>query len=83
MSRLYYQFFHFATKPDSIFPVAIRYSIMTFLPFAFIGSVPTRALLHGLEPREYAWVAAVLVGFTAMNSYLWKRGLKRYQSASS
>lgn len=83
MSRLYYQFFHFATKPDSIFPVAIRYSIMTFLPFAFIGSVPTRALLHGLSIQEYLWVGVVLAVFTMGNAFLWKRGLKRYQSASS
>lgn len=83
LSRLYYQFFHFATKPDAIFPVMIRYSIMTFLPFAFIGSVPTRALLHGLELSEYGLVALVLISFYFFDSYFWRRGLKRYQSASS
>ncbi len=83
LSRLYYQFFHFATKPDSIFPVAIRYSILTFLPFAFIGSVPTRALLYGLEWKEMATIVFVLAVFFAGNSWLWRRGLKRYQSASS
>ena len=59
--RLYYQFFGFATKPDAIYPRGVRLVIMSVLPFAFIGSVPARALLHGLG-AGYALVAAVLVG---------------------
>lgn len=83
ITRLYFQFFGLATKPDGIFPVAIRYAIMTFLPFAFIGSVPTRALLFGLSAGESVAVATVLVGFYFFNLYFWRRGLRRYQSASS
>ena len=82
-SRLYYQFFTFATKPDALYPKMIRYLILTFLPFGFIGSVPARALLHGLSPEEYLRVALVLIGFIWVNSTLWRVGLKRYQSASS
>lgn len=83
MSRLYYQFFAFATKPDTLYPKAIRYLILTGLPFAFIGSVPARALLYGLDWIEYLDIFAVLFGFFLLNSYLWKKGLARYQSASS
>lgn len=83
LSRLYYQFFSFATKPDAIYPPAIRYLILTGLPFAFIGSVPARALLHGLEAIEYLTLAAVLATFLVANLWLWHRGLRRYQSASS
>jgi ABC-2 type transport system permease protein len=83
LSRLYYQFFHFATKPDAIFPAAIRYAIMTAIPFAFIGSIPTRALLFGLTAGESATVVGVLGFFLAFNMFLWSRGLRRYQSASS
>jgi ABC-2 type transport system permease protein len=83
LSRLYYQFFAFASKPDGLYPIAIRYSIMTFLPFAFIGSVPTRALLHGLTLNEYLGLASVLVFFFCFDAYFWKKGLARYQSASS
>ena len=82
-SRLYYQFFSFATKPDSLYPKAIRYLILTGLPFAFIGSVPARALLYGLQPYEYFRIFFVLLFFLILNSVLWKMGLKRYQSASS
>lgn len=83
LSRLYYQFFAFATKPDAMYPPMIRYLILTALPFGFIGSVPARALLHGLKTWEYALVFGVLMTFTLFNAHFWRRGLARYQSASS
>jgi ABC-2 type transport system permease protein len=83
LSRLYYQFFGFATKPDAIYPRGVRLVIMTILPFAFIGSVPARALLHGLKWSEYGILTCMLLGFFCLNQWLWKKGLQRYQSASS
>ncbi|MEW6055693.1 MAG: ABC-2 family transporter protein [Bdellovibrionota bacterium] len=83
ISHLYYQFFAFATKPDTIYPKAIRYLILSALPFAFISSVPSRALLKGLEPMEYLHLAAVCAFFFILNRALWNKGLRRYQSASS
>jgi ABC-2 type transport system permease protein len=83
MSRLYYQFFAFATKPDSVYPKAVRYLILTALPFAFIGSVPARALLHGLEGWGYGLLAGVLGALFVLDTALWRAGLRRYQSASS
>ena len=83
LARLYYQFFSLATKPDAIYPKMIRYVILTALPFAFIGSVPARALLHGLELHEYALVFGVLGAFLSMDVLLWRAGIRRYQSASS
>lgn len=83
ISRLYYQFFAFATKPDALYPRVIRYMILTALPFAFIGSVPARALLKGLEFWEYGLIAVVLGTFVVLDTFLWRAGLRRYQSASS
>jgi ABC-2 type transport system permease protein len=83
LSRLYYQFFAMATKPDTLYPIMVRYTILTVLPFAFIGSVPARALLHGLSWSEYAQLAAVLGLFWAFDAITWRMGLRRYQSASS
>jgi hypothetical protein len=67
---------------DKTYRVRIE-GTLTALPFAFIGSVPSRALLHGLSLREYALVAAVLGTFIAVDRALWRAGLRRYQSASS
>ena len=83
LSRLYYQFFAFATKPDSLYPKVIRYTILTALPFGFIGSVPARALLQGISFSECVGITAVLATFALINGVLWKKGLRRYQSASS
>jgi ABC-2 type transport system permease protein len=83
LSRLYYQFFSFATKPDGMYPKFIRYIILTALPFAFIGSVPARALLHGLPLWQYGEIFAVLGTFFLFNLTCWNIGLRRYQSASS
>lgn len=83
LARMYYQFFGFATKPDSIYPKAIRYLIKTALPFALIGSIPARALMEGLSVNEGLLVFIVLATFFVVDTYLWKEGLKRYQSASS
>lgn len=83
ISRLYFQFFQLASKPDWIFPPMIRYLIMTALPFAFIGSIPARALLKGLEAWEYGLILGVLVVFGFLDLFLWRAGLRRYQSASS
>ena len=82
-SRLYYQFFAFATKPDLMYPKWIRYVILSALPFAFIGSIPARAILDGLTRSEYLLVTGVMGGFWVLNRTLWRAGLRRYQSASS
>ncbi len=83
ISRLYFSFFTLADKPDSIFPWVVRRALLSVLPFAFIGSVPARAMIQGLTVAEYAWVAIVLGAFYWLDATLWKRGLARYQSASS
>lgn len=83
MTRLYYQFFSIATKPDTLYPLMMRYTLLTIMPFAFIGSVPARAVLHGLSLTEYVWVGGSLAGLLGLDYLLWRRGLRRYQSASS
>lgn len=83
ISRLYYQFFAFATKPDALYPQWIRYLILTIIPFGFVSSVPSRALLHGISAQEFLSMFIVLILLWGLNAFLWKTGLKRYQSASS
>jgi len=83
LHRLYFGFFKFAGIPDTAFPKVLRYFLKTVLPFAFIGSVPARALLHGLSLDEYALVFGVFTFFFLVDRHLWIKGLKRYQSASS
>lgn len=83
VARLYYQFFQMATKPDALYPIMLRYTLLTILPFALIAALPTRALLFGLTLHEVLICIGVVIFFYLLNAMLWKRGLKRYQSASS
>lgn len=83
VSRLYYQLYALANKPEGIYPYAIRYLLKTALPFAFLGSIPARALTDKLSLQEYFFVGLVLVAYFFVCRFFWKRGLMRYQSASS
>jgi ABC-2 type transport system permease protein len=83
INALYYQFATLATKPHTLYPPLIRYVLLTLLPFAFIGSVPARALTHGITAEETALMVSVIVLFALANRFLWNLGLRRYQSASS
>jgi ABC-2 type transport system permease protein len=83
VSVLYYQFYTLANKPEGLYPMFIRYLIKTALPFAFMGSIPAMALMGRARMVDYALVAVVLALYAGVCITLWKRGLKRYQSASS
>lgn len=83
VSMLYYQFFSLANKPDGIYPNAIRMILKTALPFAFIGSVPSQAILGRATSQDYLFLVLSLGSYFFINRFLWRRGLARYQSASS
>ena len=83
MARLYYQLYALGNKPDGLYPKAVRYLIKSAIPFAFMGSIPARALTGRLDVSEYFLVFFVLVGYFLLAGVLWKKGLRRYQSASS
>lgn len=83
VSHLYYQLYSLANKPEGLYPLAVRYAIKTALPFAFMGSIPALALMGKLPVSNYFLVAGVLGAYTWFARFLWKKGLQRYQSASS
>lgn len=83
VSRMYYQFYALANKPEALYPKAIRYVLKTALPFAFLGSVPAEVLMGRGSPSLYLLVFSVLAAYALILRTLWKRGLRRYQSASS
>jgi ABC-2 type transport system permease protein len=83
VSSLYYQLYALANKPAGLYPSAVRYLIKTALPFAFMGTLPVLSVTGKLPLSDYFLVAAVLSAYAWIARILWKRGLKRYQSASS
>lgn len=83
VSMLYYQLYSLANKPSGLYPIGIRYLIKTALPFAFMGSIPAQSLMGKLPLSDYFLVIAVLSIYAWFCVLFWKKGLKRYQSASS
>lgn len=83
LARMYYQFFQLATKPHTIYPVWIRWILMTALPFAFIASVPAQTILKGVDTQALTAMGIVFVVLWGLDWYLWRKGLRRYVSASS
>jgi ABC-2 type transport system permease protein len=83
VSRLYYQFYALANKPEALYPTFLRYLLKTALPFAFLGNLPAQALMGKGSPWVYLLMVVVLSAYGFMLRGLWKMGLRRYQSASS
>lgn len=83
IAYVWYQVYRLGARPDGLYPIWLRYLILSVLPVAFIGSVPARFLL---EPPN-VWMLAssifLAVALVFASSLFWKAGLRRYSSASS
>ncbi len=74
---------HLGERPVSIYRGWLRLALLTVLPLGFIASVPATALFDGPSWRLLLHAAAVTAGLSAAVSWIWKRGLAAYSSASS
>lgn len=83
VSYIWYQIYRFGTRPDAVYPAILRYTLMTFLPVAFIASVPASVALGKTSP--WLFVVGLTVAGLLLKSahWLWHRGLRAYNSASS
>jgi ABC-2 type transport system permease protein len=83
INYVWYQLYRLGTRPDTIYPTWLRYTVLTILPVGFLASVPTRLILNA---PNYALLSA-LIGISVILLYLstryWKLALKFYSSASS
>jgi len=67
--------------PRQFFPRTVRVVLVSFVPAALIGSFPAEQLLSPIAALGLAPV--VLVACCALTAFVWRRGLLRYNSASS
>ena len=73
----------YSRRPDSIYNRWFRKILLTIFPMAMICSVPSRILIFGLDIKLFVlqfFISAVFLWLTTM---IWKKGLLRYESASS
>jgi ABC-2 type transport system permease protein len=73
----------YSRRPDSIFKKWFRKALFSIFPMALICSVPSRILLFGPNLKLIILQFFVAILFLALTVIVWKRGLYRYESASS
>ena len=78
---LWHQLFRLATRPDSLYPRALRYVLLSVVPVAFIASVPARVLTEG--PLITLWTVPVTALLLWLSGRMWRGALRHYASASS
>ena len=79
----------FRTAPIATYPYEIfnnkyaKFIFFTIVPYALIINVPFRTLINQVDYRLISLMIAVVIFFFILAQFVWKQGLKRYQSASS
>lgn len=81
MAQLLWSFFSLCRYPVDIYPGRIQYLFFSFLPVAFISSVPASALLGRGELKTT--LLGVLVTCTAIiaSTLFWRKAISSYTSA--
>jgi len=73
----------YSRRPDTIYKSWFRKFLFSFFPMAFICSVPSRILLFGVDYNLLLQQLVIALLFLWITTVVWKRGLLRYESASS
>ena len=80
---LSHEILKFSTRPDSIYTGLLRKMLFSMIPMILIASIPTRTLLYGPNIQYLLWQLFIAMIFLLFTRIIWKRGLLRYESASS
>jgi ABC-2 type transport system permease protein len=80
---LYFTLERFTARPHRIYTGWFRRILTSILPFAVLVSFPAQALFEGLTGPLLLHMLAVAVAFFVFMTWLWRRGLRAYSSASS
>jgi len=73
----------FDRYPAEIYSDWFKVFLLTFLPILFLGYVPTGILL-GKVPKYFIFLGILIVFWLYLfSTFVWKKGLKHYQSVSS
>tara|TARA_B100001029_G_C15063775_1_gene461307 strand:+ start:8121 stop:8852 length:732 start_codon:yes stop_codon:yes gene_type:complete len=80
---LSHEFLKFAERPDSIYTGLLRRTMFTILPMALLSSIPSRMLIYGPGWDFLFGQIFVAIIFVFLSKIVWKKGIKKYESASS
>jgi ABC-2 type transport system permease protein len=80
---LYWQLGQFGRYPGEIYRFGLRVFLMTALPMIVVTNFPARVLFEGLEWPWVFYATGLGLLFVTGPTWLWRKGLERYRSASS
>ncbi len=70
-------------QPLEIFPKKLQYLFLTLIPLGFIAYIPTKALLGQLPDYFIIYAICFTIFLVILNKFIWKVGLKKYESVGS
>jgi ABC-2 type transport system permease protein len=79
----YFTLMEFSRLPREAFKNVTSLIFVWLLPVVVVSNAPARALLHGFEPEWAAGLCAATLAWFALSVAVFRRGLRRYTSASS
>ena len=79
----YYNVFQIARLPREAFKGLARLAFTLPVPLLLVANVPANTLLNGLNGRDLAGMGAVTTALMTISALVFRRGLRRYGSASS
>lgn len=83
INYIWYQLYRLGTRPDSFYPVILRYFVLLVLPIAFLASVPAQLILGKTNAFMVIGGYLLAIVFLKLTNWFWNRGLRVYGSASS
>jgi ABC-2 type transport system permease protein len=79
----YFTVAEFSRLPREAFHGAASVLFVWVLPAVVVSNAPARTLLHGFQPLWVLWLLATAAVWLALAVFVFNRGLRHYESASS
>ncbi|HEY9156136.1 MAG TPA: ABC-2 family transporter protein, partial [Opitutaceae bacterium] len=79
----YFTLFEFSRLPREAFKGLANAIFVWTLPVVIVSNVPARTLIRGLDLSYVPWVLAITILWVGLGAFVFRRGLRRYSSASS
>ena len=83
LNNVWYTIHRLAFRPDAFYPPWLRFLVLTFVPVAFIASVPARLVLGSSDWYLLPAAIALAVISVYLSTRFWKYAMRFYSSASS
>ena len=79
----YFTLSEFSRLPRQAFRGLANVAFVWVLPMVVVSNVPASALIHGLNLRQAGWIVGITAFWFTLAVVVFRRGLRRYTSASS